>query len=170
MTVVNKLISGVDHLDRADLISAAVLELGGSALPDDDERAASSKSPLNQIAGSCLYLISIPDNLLKKTYGSLFKHLARDNCIPLGLLRGTFAAMSMGPKANKMPYVFTNPDRDSEVFSCDRVFVLSTVAMQANRLAVKVINSVLLIFVRQDFCLRDLFVCLSVCLFAVIHL
>jgi hypothetical protein len=33
-----------------------------------------------------------------------------------GLLRGTFANMAMGPKANKLPYVFTNPHRDSEVW------------------------------------------------------
>ena len=31
----------------------------------------------------------------------------------------------MGPKGNKLPYVFTNPPSDTELFSCDRVFVLS---------------------------------------------
>lgn len=42
-----------------------------------------------------------------------------------GLLRGTFPHTNTGPKANKMPYVFTNPPRDTELFTCDKVFVLS---------------------------------------------
>jgi hypothetical protein len=51
--------------------------------------------------------------------------------IPLGLLRGTFANMNMGPKANRMPYVFTNPSKETELFSCDRVFVLATTPQRA---------------------------------------
>lgn len=33
--------------------------------------------------------------------------------------------MSFGAKGNKMPYVYTNPHKDTELFTCDRVFVLS---------------------------------------------
>ena len=45
--------------------------------------------------------------------------------IPLGLLRGVFSNTNTGPKSNKMPFVFTNPPKDTELFSCDKVFVLS---------------------------------------------
>lgn len=31
-----------------------------------------------------------------------------------------------------MPYVFTNPSKDTEVFSCDRVFVLSQKPLPSN--------------------------------------
>jgi hypothetical protein len=54
---------------------------------DDDDNAtddSKAKSALKNIETSCLYLIAIPD-LTKKTYGQLFKLLARDNCIPLGM-------------------------------------------------------------------------------------
>ncbi len=84
------------------------------------------KSRLNNIKGSCLYQVSLPEGLTSKTYGALYQHLAAQGSIPLGLFRGTFANMNMGPKANRMPYVFTNPGKETELFSCDRVFVLST--------------------------------------------
>jgi hypothetical protein len=54
------------------------------------------------------------------------KHLAQDNILPVGILRGVFSNMNIGPKSNKMPYVFTNPPADTEIYSAiDRVFVLS---------------------------------------------
>jgi hypothetical protein len=135
--VVNKLVNGVDRLERAELLVTASIEQG-LVLAEEDDRYKAIHSPLNTVESSCLYLIPVPDSLTKKTFGNLFKLLAKDNCVPLGLLRGIFSQMAMGPKSNKLPYVFTNPDRDCEVFSCDRVFVLSTVPIQANRLAVKV--------------------------------
>jgi hypothetical protein len=132
------LISGVDHLDHGDLVAAAIADEPHDEENDEEEHSRARKSVLNGLPCSALYLIAIPQSLQKKTYGALFQHLARDGIIPLGLLRGIFANMSLGPKSNKMPYVFTNPDRESEVFVCDRVFVLSTVPMEANRLQVKV--------------------------------
>lgn len=84
------------------------------------------KSRLNSIKGSCLYQISLPEGLAGKTYGALYQHLATLGMVPLGLFRGTFANMNMGPKANRMPYVFTNPSKETELYSCDRVFVLAT--------------------------------------------
>ena len=77
------------------------------------------------MTGSSLYQIAIPDDLESHTYGALFKHLAKSDMIPLGIFRGVFAQMKTGPKANKMSYVFTNPPRDTELFSCDKVFVLA---------------------------------------------
>ena len=53
------------------------------------------------------------------------KHLALEGILAIGLLRGMLYHMNIGPKSNKMVYVYTNPSDDTEVFSCDRVFVLS---------------------------------------------
>jgi hypothetical protein len=152
--VVNKLVSGIDHLDRGELeaqaLEASTSGLSSGKLDTSDGtniNVSMNEVPLKSIVGSCLYLISIPDALgqggNKRIYGNLYRLLARENKIPLGLLRGTFSHMAVGPKANRMPYVFTNPDHNSEVFACDRVFVLSMDALQANRLQVKVNHSVL---------------------------
>lgn len=77
---------------------------------------------------SALYQIPIPrdsrDNETR-SYEALFHLLARKKMIPLGLLRGTYKATKSGPNYNKMPYVYTNPPKETELFSCDRVFVLS---------------------------------------------
>jgi len=32
--------------------------------------------------------------------------------------------MHLGPRGNKLPYVYTNPSKESELFRCDKVFVL----------------------------------------------
>lgn len=94
-------------------------------------KVASTKK-IQDIQGSCLYQMAIPDSFTGKTYGKLFQHLSAQGMVPLGLLRGTFAGLSVGPKANRAPYVYTNPDKDVEIFKCDKVFVLSTKPIQAN--------------------------------------
>ncbi len=119
---------------------AQALATDNAAKGEEDDEDIKHKNMNNILLGiqsSSLYLIGLPD-LPRKTYGHLTKHFARDGIVVLGLLRGVFANMSYGPKANKMPYVYTNPDRESELFACDRAFVLSTVPMQANKLNVKV--------------------------------
>lgn len=88
-------------------------------------------SKINSVTGSCLYQMNIPENLPKRTYGELYKYLVGEGIIPLGLLRGTFSNMNMGPKANRMPYVYTNPEKDTELYACDKIFVLSTKPLQA---------------------------------------
>jgi len=85
--------------------------------------------------GSSLYQIQIPEGLESRTYGSLFKFLAARKIIPLGLYRGVFSHMKMGPKMNKESYVFANPPKDTELFSCDSVYVLSQLPL-AGRLNV----------------------------------
>jgi hypothetical protein len=40
----------------------------------------------------------------------------------------------MGPKMNKDSYVFTNPPKDTELFSCDKVYVLSQAPINSGRL------------------------------------
>ena len=65
----------------------------------------------------------------------MYKYLSqRDNIIPIAVLRGTFPHMKIGPKGNKMPYVFTNPDKDTELFTCDRLFVLSQKPLTTTKL------------------------------------
>jgi hypothetical protein len=139
--VVNKLISGIDQAEHSELVAKASYEVAHQNDEDDDgsendeksaARNATIKSKLNSIQGSCLYQVSLPDGLEQKTYGALFQYLAARGSIPLGLLRGTFANMNMGPKANRMPYVFTNPSKETELFSCDRVFILSTTPQRSN--------------------------------------
>jgi hypothetical protein len=111
--VLDKLITGTDCIDptadRNPLISS---------------RKPKEKS-LQSVACSALYQISIPDTLTTRTYGKLFELLTQENILPLGILRGVFSNMSSGAKGNKMPYVYTNPHKDTELFTCDRVFVLS---------------------------------------------
>jgi hypothetical protein len=94
-------------------------------------KVASTKR-IKDIQGSCLYQMAIPENFNEKTYGKLFQKLSTQGIIPLGILRGTFHGLSVGPKANRAPYVYTNPDKDVELFKCDKIFVLSTKPLQAD--------------------------------------
>ncbi len=145
--IIHKLISGVDHIDRSELIAKAdeiALEKteankSSDEEDDDDEDASSISAPnadessyenaINNIQNSCLYQMPIPLSLKKMTYGYLYKELALSGMIPLGLLRGTMVRdgeIILGPKLNKMPFVYTNPDKDTELYYCDRVFALCT--------------------------------------------
>lgn len=138
----NKLISGIDQAERSELVAKAAAEVaknqeesGTSSEEEDTGMLSASKksshslmvhaSALGRIESSCLYQMSLPENLEKKTYGALYQHLASQGIVPLGLLRGVFSNMNMGAKANRSPYVYTNPDKDTELYTCDRVFVLS---------------------------------------------
>ena len=141
--IIHKLISGVDHIDRSELIAKAdeiareKTEADKSSDDEDDDGDSDSslnaddsmyERAINNIQCSCLYQMPIPSYLKKMYYGYLFKELALSGIIPLGLLRGTMVRdgeSTLGPKLNKMAFVFTNPDKDSELYCCDRVFVLS---------------------------------------------
>ncbi len=90
-------------------------------------------SKTKSIKTGSLMQIAVPDGLESRTYGSLYKFLSHRDIIPLGLYRGVFPHMKLGPKANKMSYVFTNPAKDTELFSCDRIFVLSPNNVIKNR-------------------------------------
>jgi hypothetical protein len=156
--VVNKLLAGMDQMDRAYFILKAAEELGhvdkndrsdSDADTDSDEEKRQAKKErkenlpretllykarrkLLKIPNSCLYQISIPENLgEKRTYGALYHSLAQQGIIPLGILRGT-SSMGMGRNANKLPYVFTNPPKDTELFNCDSIFILSTKPEKVN--------------------------------------
>lgn len=101
----------------------------------DQKPMLTKKKGLDALVGSSIYLINIPDKLESRTYGSLFKYLATQGMIPLGLLRGIFPNMKLGPKANIMPYVFTNPGKDTELFSCDKVYVLSQTPRSSSKIS-----------------------------------
>jgi hypothetical protein len=91
------------------------------------------------LLNSSLYQIPLPEKLESKTYGALFSLLVKRKQIPLGLLRGIFSNTKSGPKNNTTPYVYTNPPKDTELFSCDKVFVLSQTPVKITR-----VNKVLL--------------------------
>jgi hypothetical protein len=113
--VLSEMFSGVDRKSRA------VIE---SELRGDQASAKEMKKGVASITGSTLYQIPVPE-LQNRTYGSLFKHLSVEGIIPLGLYRGVFPYMQIGPKQNKACYVYTNPAKDTELFSVDKVYVLS---------------------------------------------
>jgi hypothetical protein len=100
------------------------------------------KSRLSSIKGSYLYQIPLPESMESKTYGALYEYLSKQDIIPLGLLRGTFNSLILGPMANKLPYVYANPSKDTVLYSCDKVFVLSMKPVGVNpNQGVKVINA-----------------------------
>jgi hypothetical protein len=85
-----------------------------------------ARKKLLKIPNSCLYQISYQDlPQHKKQYGEVYKYLALQGMIPIGILRGILANLRVGPKANYLPYVFTNPPADTEIYACDKIFVLS---------------------------------------------
>lgn len=124
--VIDKLISGADPRETNPLAAHPSLH---------NKRP---KAGIQSIVGSSLYQIPIPDNIEEKTYGGVFNALAKEGILPIGLLRGVFNNMNIGPKANKMSYVYTNPSSATEVFSCDRVFVLSQKVLTGSKSSIKV--------------------------------
>ena len=87
---------------------------------------------ISKIQGSNLYQIPVPFEFEGKSYGKLFNYLTQEkSVIPIGILRGTFTHLKMGPKFNRMPYVFTNPSKDVELYSCDSVYILSQYPLES---------------------------------------
>lgn len=76
------------------------------------------------IIGSSLYQISLPSEFALKPYGRLMEYLTSKNILPLGLLREVVDSGEDGQESF-MPFVFTNPDKDTELHPGDRVFCLS---------------------------------------------
>lgn len=58
-----------------------------------DDSSSPLKPKSNELVGSSLYQINIPDGLESRTYGSLYKLLAKRKQIPLGILRGVFGML-----------------------------------------------------------------------------
>jgi hypothetical protein len=121
--VINKLVSGNDYLDIGEM--------------NELYATSGSKNKTKGIAaikGSCVYQINIPTDLETQTYGALYNYLSERSIIPIGIYRGIVPQMKVGPKGNKMCYAFTNPAKDTELFSCDKIFVLSQNPLKSGKL------------------------------------
>lgn len=127
--VLNQLISGPENIDRREHIIKASKIVAAVSNQDYDENEY-VKSKLFDISSSRMYLIPIPTDFMHKSYRVLFKYLCSKNLVPLGLYRGTFSSMTVGPRGNTLPYVYTNPDKDVELLLTDKIYVLSELAME----------------------------------------
>ena len=122
------MISGTDHKEEDE-----DSDLGSPNSKKKKRKPSKVQTKVFDGMGSSLIQIPIPEGLQSQTYGSLYEHLSEKGMIPLGLLRGVFPTMNVGPKGNKMPYVATNPPARAEVFSCDKVFVLSQKLLRSDK-------------------------------------
>jgi hypothetical protein len=90
-----------------------------------DDAKAAEEGGSKSTPSSRMYCIPVPEGLLSRTYGALFKALSKQFIIPLAIIRGVFKSGSAGGRGNKMRYTYTNPSKDTEIFSCDQVIVLA---------------------------------------------
>jgi potassium large conductance calcium-activated channel subfamily M alpha protein 1 len=113
VAIIQLFAAGVTLKDR-DVIKAEI-EAGR---PLTQQETAAVHRGVSAIVGSGLYQIKVPEGEVR-TYGEMFSTFTKKGLLPLGLYRGVFKNMNVGPKQNKMPYVFTNPPKETELFSCD---------------------------------------------------
>jgi hypothetical protein len=115
LSVIGKLVSGTDE-HRPD-----------SKNEDNDPDV---QALLSSMALSNLYQVTMTDQLLgglrSPSYGNVFDYLLANGQLALALYRGVNVHAKIGIKANTMAYVYTNPCRETDVASCDMVFVLSS--------------------------------------------
>jgi len=83
------------------------------------------KDWLASLKGSTLYQARIPDKYINKHYGSLFQDFSSRGIIPLGLYRGVNKHIHIGRRMNRVPFVYTNPAKNTEIFVGDKVFILA---------------------------------------------
>lgn len=67
-----------------------------------------------------MYQIPIPKEFVGKSYGELFNYFVGKGTLCMGLYRGANST-----SINRLPYVFTNPDKRAIVKKADVAFVLS---------------------------------------------
>lgn len=128
IAVVNRLISSRDQKEIKAVANTAIQGSMGSV----------NRAKLDAVSGSNLYQMPIPRELNRSaTYGDLFKMLAGKGILMLGLYRGVPPIINRGERMNVMPYVFTNPPPDTELFPCDRVFVLSTKPIPSQSMSIQ---------------------------------
>ena len=126
--VLNKLISGTDHIEDTE-------SMGKSPLLTESNR---SNVGLKSLSGSSLYQVAVPEGFAGRSYGKLFDYFAAKDCLCIGLLRGIYSNMTVGPCSNRMPYVYTNPSPVTKLYKCDKVFVLSQRVLTSSRTSIKV--------------------------------
>ena len=124
--VLNKLISGTDHIP----------DKNGVQLLNENQKNV--RNGLKSLYGSSLYQIPLPEGFAGKTYGQLFNYYANDGGLCIGILRGIWTGMTLGPNSNRMPYVFTNPPSDMHLYKCDKVFILSQKILTSYKTTIKV--------------------------------
>ena len=81
----------------------------------------------SNIDESHLFSINVPEDFVGKRYADLFAYLIRlDECLlPMGILRGVWGTLKLGPLGNCKNYCYTNPDRECKLYKGDSVFVLA---------------------------------------------
>lgn len=79
---------------------------------------------LASINCSSLYQLSPPSHL--DTYGAVFNHFADQGIIAFGIFRERIGNQD----EREMNFVFTNPSKDTNMFSSDKIFVLSPKLIQ----------------------------------------
>lgn len=85
------------------------------------------KGKIPPVEDSVMYQIPVPVSYFGKTYGELFEHLClEENVVSLGLFRGLSPGDDIGPQDNFVPYVYTNPSKQTTLCSTDHVYILST--------------------------------------------
>ena len=127
VSIIELFAAGVTVKDRSTIRAGVLAAGGGGAFEPEAKRG------LAAIKGSSLYQVKVPESMYNQTYGELFTKFTQDGIVPLGLYRGVFSNLKVGPKGNKHPFVFTNPPKETELFSCDKVFVLSQKPMMGKR-------------------------------------
>lgn len=112
ITVVDQLVSPTDHSVVAgwSLISSVWLNRG-----------------IQAIKGSSLYQIPIPKEFVGHKYGDLFHHFSSQGILCIGLYRGASTTTH-----NRLPYVYTNPEKKAIVLKSDFAFVLSQKELMTN--------------------------------------
>jgi len=124
----NLLVTGVDHSAHHRRVAArrraVYLKAVSTATNREGLHINSISDNEDAIVGSSLYQISLPAEFDQKPYGTLMEYLTSKNILPLGLLRGGDRD-GQGCQEDFMPFVFTNPDKDTKLHLCDRVFCLS---------------------------------------------
>lgn len=126
--IVRKLSTGVDTIDKVDLLTQTLSQELQKAGKESEVVSARKNSILNRVIESSLYSINLPEDTANKTYGNLFQVLAKQSIIPLGLLRSRGAVKLESSLSDC--YVYTNPNRSTIVYPSDKIFVLSTVPVQ----------------------------------------
>lgn len=115
----------LDTLVCQAFYNSKIIEVLNKLIEGKATERSTTASANSDMLGSGLYQIPIPDGLESRSYGSLYKLLSRRGQIPLGILRGVSATTKIGAHKNKLPYVYTNPSKDTELFTCDKIFMLS---------------------------------------------
>jgi hypothetical protein len=83
------------------------------------------KHKIGAAIDSQLFLIGIPSKYHSKTYFELFSYLVGYGMVPMGLQRGVMKKLKIGRQGNILPYVLTNPKKDTLLSKDDAVYVLA---------------------------------------------